>query len=177
MRLARVGGGFTLKCGPCMEGWMPRTNGELLPEEEPIMPFCVKKRFSESQSEVKSPGSSAQSQSSAWRMLSSRSGWLVRSMLAQSRPLAMRKLSLRDPVLLNQSAGTTCGAGRSVSGGGGTMCPGWGDTGRRMGVCSGVMSWLGVRKFATSEWEALLPRMLLARDLKEVQRSGKLRSS
>lgn len=37
------------------------------------MPFCVKKRFSESQSEVKSPGSSAQSQSSAWRMLSSRS--------------------------------------------------------------------------------------------------------
>ena len=73
VRLARVGGGFILKCGPCMEGWTPRANGELLPEEDPIMPFWVKKRFSESHNEVKSPGSSAQSQSSAWRMLSSRS--------------------------------------------------------------------------------------------------------
>ena len=42
-------------------------------------------------------------------------GWLVRSMLAQSRPLAMRKLSLRDPVLLNQSAGSTANrAGRET---------------------------------------------------------------
>lgn len=38
------------------------------------MPFCVKKRFRESQREVKSAGSRAQSQSSAWRMLSKRSG-------------------------------------------------------------------------------------------------------
>lgn len=44
-----------------------------LPICEPMIPLWVKKRLSESQSEMKRAGSSAQSQSSAWRMLSTRS--------------------------------------------------------------------------------------------------------
>lgn len=46
---------------------------DALPDWDPMIPLWVKKRFSESQSEVKRVGSSAQSQSSAWRMLSTRS--------------------------------------------------------------------------------------------------------
>lgn len=72
VRLARVGGGLEGKGGICKEWGEPMASGELLPEV--IMPFWEKKRFRESQREVKSVGSRAQSQSSAWRMLSSRSG-------------------------------------------------------------------------------------------------------
>jgi len=44
-----------------------------------------------------------------------RPGWPERSMLAQSRLLAMRKLSFRESGLMNQSAGTAKVEGRKAS--------------------------------------------------------------
>lgn len=69
-------------------------------------------------------------------------------MFAQSRLLAMRKLSFRESGLLNQSAGTVYCETRSVSGGctagaasaggavgaAGAGGAGWGDIGSRVGV-------------------------------------------
>lgn len=73
MRLLRVGGEWlVVNDGTGKECGAPKAAGELLPEV--IIPLWVKKRFRESQREVNSAGSKAQSQSSACRMLSSRSG-------------------------------------------------------------------------------------------------------
>lgn len=58
-------------------------------------------------------------------------------MFAQSRLLAMRKLSFRESGLVNQSAGTVYCGMRSVSGGcaaGGGAAEGRGDIGSRVGV-------------------------------------------
>jgi len=72
VKLAKVG---ELVGGILRGGGAICAKGEEPPEDEPMRPFWVKNRLSESQSEVKRAESNAQSQSSAWRMLSTRSEW------------------------------------------------------------------------------------------------------
>lgn len=101
-----------------------------------------------------------------------RPGWPERSMLAQSRLLAMRKLSFRESGVLNQSGGTAtvggcepCAAaagGADAAGGAaaagaacGVSCAaaadmGWSDIDGRVGVWSGVVSLFGTASGAAS---------------------------